>query len=85
MSTIHQTQKNIEAAVTGGYKKLEDRVVNIYQKLESAVVGGYQNVEDRFVAAFLAHEGESLAEAKARVRREAKQSAASAGNGRKHS
>ena len=52
---------------------------------QSAVVGGYQNVEDRFVAAFLAHEGESLAEAKARVRREAKQSAASAGNGRKHS
>ena len=42
--------------MTGGYKKMED-----------AVVGGFNKVADSFVDAFVAREGESVADAKARL------------------
>ena len=38
-----------------------------YQKIEDGVVTGYKKVEDAFVSTFLAKEGESAEEAKARV------------------
>lgn len=51
-------------------RAIEDAVVGGYQKIEQAAVSGYRKVEDRFVDAFLAKEGESVEDAKARLARE---------------
>ena len=48
-------------------KKIEETVVNAYQKVEDTVTGGYQKVEDKFVSTFLAEEGETVEQAKARL------------------
>lgn len=48
-------------------KKIEETVVNAYQKMEDTVTGTYQKVEDKFVGAFLADEGETVEQAKARL------------------
>ncbi|MBP3461252.1 MAG: hypothetical protein J6K21_02435 [Bacilli bacterium] len=49
----------IEKAVVGGYKKVED-----------SVVGGYKKIEDKFVDTFLKKDGETIDEAKVRVKEE---------------
>ena len=59
--------EKISETVTEGYKKIEDGVVGGYKKIENGVVGGYQKIEDAFVNTFLAKEGETAEEAKARV------------------
>ena len=38
--------------------------------MEQAVVGGYTKIEDRFVEAYLTREGETVEEAKERLRKE---------------
>ena len=59
MSKIVDANKKIEKAVVGGYKKVED-----------SVVGGYKKIEDKFVDTFLKKDGETIEEAKARVKEE---------------
>ena len=59
MSKIVDANKKIEKAVVGGYKKIED-----------TVVGGYTKIEDAFVDRYLTKDGESIEEAKARLKRE---------------
>ena len=61
MSKIVDTTKKIEDAVVGGYKKVEE-----------TVVGGYKKVEDKFVDTFLKKDGETIEEAKERVKGEQK-------------
>ena len=39
-----------------------------YKKIEHAVVGSYKEVEDGFVDRYLAHDGESIEDAKARLK-----------------
>ncbi len=63
-----KANKKIAETVVSGYKKFEGAVVGGYKKVEDAVVGGYQKVEDAFVSQFLTHDGESVEEAKARLR-----------------
>ena len=58
-SRIVKVSNKIAEAVTGGYKKIEQ-----------SVVGGYTKIEDKFVEAYLTHEGETVEEAKARLRKE---------------
>ena len=67
MSKIKEINQKIEYAVVGGYKKIEEGVVSGYQKIEDGVVSGYRKIEDRFIDAFLAEEGESTEEARARL------------------
>lgn len=67
MSKIKEANKKIETAVVGSYKKIEDSVVSGYKKIEDAVVSGYKKVEDKFIDAFLAEDGESTEEARARI------------------
>ena len=43
-----------------------------YKKMERGVVEGYTKIEDRFVAAYLAEEGESVEEAKERLKKQHK-------------
>jgi len=52
------------------YKKIENGVVDGYKKIENAVVGGYTKIEDKFVDAFLTKDGESVEDAKKRLKEE---------------
>ena len=62
MSKLVDANKKIEKAVVGGYKKVEDTVVK-----------GYKKIEDKFVDTFLKKDGETIEEAKARVKEEQEQ------------
>lgn len=59
----------IVKAVTGGYKKIEKGVVDGYKKIEQGVVGGYTKIEDKFIDAYLTKDGETVEEAKARLKK----------------
>lgn len=67
MSKIKEINQKIEDAVVGGYKKIEEGVVDGYKKIEDGVVSGYKKIEDKFIDTFLAEEGETTEEARARL------------------
>lgn len=73
MSKAADVNKKIAAAVTEGYEKIESSVVDGYKKIEDGVVNGYRKVEDRFIDTFLAEDGETTEEARARLIRNAQQ------------
>jgi hypothetical protein len=52
------------------HKKFAEQIVGGYKKMESAVVGTYTKIEDRFVDQYLTHDGETVAEAKARLKQD---------------
>ena len=56
-SKVVKANKKITEAVTGGYKKIE-----------KDVVGGYKKIEDKFVDTYLTKDGETVEEAKARLK-----------------
>lgn len=57
-------------AVTVGYKKIEKGVVDGYKKIEQGVVEGFTRIEDKFVDTYLTKDGETVEEAKERLKRE---------------
>jgi len=59
MSKIKDNSQKIEKAIVGGYKKVEETVVDSYKK-----------IEDKFVDTFLKKDGETIEDAKARVKTE---------------
>ncbi len=67
-SKIVKANEKIAEAVTGGYKKIEKGVVDGYKKIEQGVVDGYTKLEDKFVDAYLTKDGETVKEAKARLK-----------------
>lgn len=69
-SKIVEANKKIADAVTDGYKKIEKGVVDGYKKIEKGVVDGYQKIEDKFVDAYLTKDGETVEEAKERLKKE---------------
>jgi len=71
-SKIVNANEKIVKAVSGGYKKIEKGVVAGYKKIEQGVVGGYTKIEDKFVDAYLTKDGETVEEAKARLKKENK-------------
>ncbi|MBR6795770.1 MAG: hypothetical protein IKM53_00285 [Clostridia bacterium] len=60
-SKIVKVNEKIAKTVTDGYKKIEKGVVN-----------GYQKIEDKFVDAYLTKDGETVEEAKARLKKQNK-------------
>ena len=60
-SKLIKANEKITQAVTTGYKKIE-----------KGVVGGYKKIEDKFVDAYLTKDGETVEEAKARLKKENK-------------
>ncbi len=60
-SKFVKANEAIADAVTGGYKKIE-----------KGVVEGYKKIEDKFVDAYLTKDGETVEEAKARLKKEDK-------------
>jgi len=71
-SKIVKANEKIAEAVTDGYKKIEKGVVDGYKKSEQGVVGGYTKLEDKFVDAYLTKDGETIEEAKVRLKKENK-------------
>ena len=67
-SKLVKANKKIEDAVVGGYQKVEDTVVVGYKKIENGVISGYQKIVDAFVDRYLTDEGESVEEAKKRLK-----------------
>lgn len=51
-------------------EKIAEKVVDTYKKIEDTVVGGYTKIEDAFVDRYLTKDGESIEEAKERLKRE---------------
>ena len=66
---IEKVYKAVEEGVVDTYQKVEDGVVGSYKKVESGIVSGYKKIENKFVEKFLAREGETVEEAKERLRR----------------
>lgn len=60
-SKFVEANEKIAEAVTGGYKKIE-----------TGVVEGYTKLEDKFIDRFLAHEGETVEEARERLKKSSK-------------
>jgi len=71
-SKIVTANEKIAEAVTGGYKKIEKGVVDGYKIIEHGVVSGYTRIEDKFVEAYLTKDGETVEEAKERLKKERK-------------
>lgn len=69
-SKIVKANEKIAEAVTGGYKKIEKGVVEGYKKIERGVVSGYTKIEDKFVDAYLTKDGETVEEAKERLKKQ---------------
>ena len=51
-------------------EKIAEQVVGAYEKIESTVVGGYTKIEDAFVDRYLTKGGETVEEAKKRIKGE---------------
>lgn len=51
-------------------QKIADAVVKSYQKIEKTVVDGYQKIEDKFVDQYLTQDGETVEDAKRRLKQE---------------
>ncbi|MBE6768535.1 MAG: hypothetical protein E7549_06440 [Ruminococcaceae bacterium] len=67
-SKIVKANEKIAEVVTDGYKKMEKGVVDGYKAIEKGVTAGYTKIEDRFVGAYLTKDGETVEEAKARLK-----------------
>ncbi|MBQ3530432.1 MAG: hypothetical protein IJA05_00755 [Oscillospiraceae bacterium] len=53
-------------------EKITDAAVSGYKKIESVVVDNYTKIEDKFVEKYLIHDGETVEEAKERLKTEEK-------------
>lgn len=51
-------------------KKIENIVLHSYKTIENSVLKTYEKIEDAFVERYLMHEGESVADAKKRLKGE---------------
>lgn len=69
-SKIAKAGQAIGETVTKGYKAIENGVVSGYKAVEKGAVAGYTKVEDKFVEAFLTKEGETVEEAKKRLKKQ---------------
>ena len=68
MAKLIEINEKIAEGVTSGFKKIEDTVTGSYKKTENRVVSGYTKIEDAFVDKYLTHDGESVEDAKKRLK-----------------
>lgn len=72
-SKIVQANGKVAEKVVGTYKtykKVENAVVDGYKKVEDTVLSGYTKIEDKFVDQYLTKDGETVEEAKERLKKE---------------
>ncbi|MBR1513414.1 MAG: hypothetical protein IJ622_03895 [Bacteroidales bacterium] len=68
--TVKTTMQNIENGVVKGYKAIENGVVSGYNAIQDGVVEGFTRVSDAFIMKFFAKEGETVEQAKERMKAE---------------
>ncbi|MBQ7972209.1 MAG: hypothetical protein IJ291_01970 [Lachnospiraceae bacterium] len=68
MAKLADVNEKIAEKVVGGYKKIEDGVVNGYKKIENGAVEGFNKVSDKCVEVLFTKEGETVEEAKKRMK-----------------
>ena len=49
-------------------KKIAETVTDSYKKIENSVVDGYKKIEDKFIDTYLTKDGETVEEAKKRLK-----------------
>lgn len=69
-SKIVEANEKIAEGVVKGYKAIEKGVVDGYKKVEQGVVSGFAKIEDKFVDRYLTRDGETVEEAKERLKKE---------------
>ena len=67
-SKLVEANEKIAEKVVGGYKAIENGVVGGYKAIENGVVGVYTKIEDKFVDQFLTKDGETVEDAKTRLK-----------------
>ena len=72
-SNFAKANEKFAETVTGGCRTIESAVVGDYRKIEDTVVDGYRRVENAFVDRYLTHGGETVEEAKQRLKAERKE------------
>lgn len=55
-------------------EKIAEKLITTFGKIENTVVGGYTKIEDAFVDRYLTKDGETVEEAKRRLKQEQTQS-----------
>ncbi len=68
MAKLTDGIEKISEKVTDGYKKIEDGVTGGYKKIENGAVKGFEKVTDKCVEVLFAKEGESVQDAKERLK-----------------
>lgn len=72
--TIKGTRKGNESMAKSKFvkanEKIAEKVVGTFEKMEDTVVSGYRKIEDAFVDRYLTKDGETVEEAKKRLKRE---------------
>ncbi len=68
-SKLVKVNKKIEKVVVGGYKAIEEGVVSGYKSIENGFVEGFGKINDKFIDQFLTQEGESVEDAKLRLKK----------------
>ncbi len=71
-SKIAKSNEKNAKTVTRGYKMIENGVVKGYKAIEKGIVKCYTKIEDKFVNAFLKKDGETVEEAKERLKQNKK-------------
>ena len=66
---VVETYKAIEDGVVGTYKAIEDGVVGAYKAVEKSAVDAYHKVEDTMVDKLFRKDGETVEQAKDRLRK----------------
>ncbi len=66
---VEAAYETIEQGVVGAYQKIEDTVVSGYKKIEEGAVGGFTKITDKFVEKFFTKDGETVEEAKERLKK----------------
>ncbi len=62
-----------KSKIVKSVEKISEKTVRAYKIIEKTVVDGYTKIEDKFVEQYLAKNGETIAEAKERLKKEAQQ------------
>ena len=65
-------EKMAKSRIVKANQKIADAVVKGYKKVEETVVSAYERIEDKFVDQYLTRDGETVEEAKARLKGEKK-------------
>lgn len=62
-----------KSKIVSANEKIAEKVVGAFGKVEDTVVSGYTKIEDAFVDRYLTKDGETISDAKERLKKEQKE------------